>query len=480
MTSSSATPIYQALVDYCLEKNLRLHMPGHAGGPGFDDPLLQQMAAFDVTEVPGMDDLHLPVSIIQAAQQKLAQAFGARESFFLVNGATSGIHALFMTLPPGSRVMMPRNVHRSFYGGMVMAGVHPVYIPVQAEKETGAILAVDPSDIADRLVREKAAALFLTSPTYYGTTSNIRMIARYAHDQGVPVFIDEAHGAHFYFHPGFPEPALPGGADAVVHGLHKTWPVFNQGAALHLGENMPDAEKVKAAFSILTTTSPSYPLLATLDLARHRMQVEGYSRLEEARQMSGIYREKIDRLPGMTCPGERLLGVPGVQGVDPLKLLVVFKGLALTGFEAARLLRERFHIQVELEDQCSIMAMMSMFHQQDDWERFYRGLQAISKEYAGSKANDGYKEMIMPPDPVVVKSPREAFFASRERVSFSSCLGRVAAEMVAAYPPGIPALLPGELITTPVIEYLEYLRCSPARVQGPQDRTLATLAVLQS
>lgn len=126
------------------------------------------------------------------------------------------------------------------------------------------------------------------------------------------------------------------------------------------------------------------------------------------------------------------------------------------------------------------MAMMSMFHQQDDWERFYRGLQAISKEYAGSKANVGCKEIVMPPDPVVVKSPREAFLASRERVPISSCLGRVAAEMVAAYPPGIPALLPGELITNSVIDYLEYLRCSPARVQGPQDRTLATLAVLQS
>lgn len=455
-------------------------MPGHAGGPGFDDPLLKQMAAFDVTEVPGMDDIHLPGSIIQAARQKLAQAFGARESFFLVNGATSGIQVLFLTLPPGSRVMMPRNVHRSFYGGMVMAGVHPVYIPVQAEKETGAVLSVDHSDLADRLTREKVAALFLTSPTYYGTTSNIKMIARHAHDQGVPVFIDEAHGAHFYFHPSYPEPALPGGADAVVHGLHKTWPVFNQGAALHLGENMPDTDKVKAAFSILTTTSPSYPLLATMDLARHRMQEEGYCRLEEARQMSRIYREKIDRLPGMTCPGERLLDIPGVQGVDPLKIMVVFKDLALTGFEAARLLRERFHIQVELEDECKIMAMMSMFHQQDDWERFYRGLQAISKEYAGSKANQEYREMIMPPDPVVVISPRDAFFASQERVPLSSSLGRVAAELVAAYPPGIPALLPGELITTPVIEYLEYLRCSPGRMQGPQDRALNTLAVLQS
>lgn len=458
---------------------MRLHMPGHAGGKGFPVPPLQQVAAFDVTEVPGMDDLHMPEDIIEESRRLLAQAFGARESFFLVNGATAGIQALFLTLPRGSRVLVPRNAHRSFFGGMVLAGVDPVYVPVSIETETGAVLAIDPSEVEQALEQHRPQAVFLTSPTYHGTTSDIQTLGQLAHSRQIPIYIDEAHGAHFAFHSRFPMPALKAGADAVVHGLHKTLPVFNQGAALHLGEHFPFPQRLRASLSLLTTTSPSYPLLVSIERARHFMQRQGASWLESAFQLSREYSQRINRLPGLRCPGLDILKYPGVAGADPLKILVVLDHISLNGWQVDHILRNRYGIQVEMADEHTVLAMMSMFHNRDDWERFYRGLESVSQEYRSPKANGRKKDLARLPWPVVVKNPREAFLAPRQRIPWNQAKGRISAETVAAYPPGIPGLLPGELITGEVLEYLDYVRKMNIRVQGPQDPTLTTLAVLE-
>lgn len=478
MRPASLTPIYAALVEYTRENVLRLHMPGHAGGAGFTSEPWQLMAALDVTEVPGLDDLHLPQEIIEKSRKLLAQAFGAVESYFLVNGATSGIHSLFMTLRPGARVLIPRHAHRSFFGGLVLSGACPVYLPVEVDAETGIALATDADNVAKVLQREKAEALFLTSPTYYGTTSNIRAITEIAHSYDIPVYVDEAHGAHFNFNPYYPAPALKQGADAVVHGLHKTLPVFNQGAALHIGTGFKQADRLREMYSLITTTSPSYPLLASIDLARQTMQEQGSRYLENSRQLAEEYQPKINALPGLSCPGERLLQVPGVCGIDPLKILVFINDLDLTGFEAGRILRQKYRIQIEIESDHYLLAMMSMFHQRDDWERFYQALQDLAKEYWQPKSNDKDRKPVLPPAPSVIKSPREALAAKRIRIPLMQARGKVSAEMVAAYPPGIPGLLPGELITEEVIEYLQYIRQAGIKIQGPHDYTLATISVL--
>lgn len=477
MTPSS-TPIYTALIKYISENKLRLHMPGHAGISEAFPLTWANMASFDVTEIPGMDDLHLPTEVIDLAEQLLAQAFGAQESFFLVNGATSGIHALFLTLPSNAQVLIPRHAHRSFFGGMVLSGANPVYLPAEVDEETGLSLSTSIETVESMLqINDKIAAVFLTSPTYYGTTSNISEIAAAAHHRGIPVYVDEAHGSHFCFHPGYPTPALQGGADAAVHGLHKTLPVFNQGGALHLGHNFNSSHQVKRAYSMLTTTSPSYPLLASMDLARHLMQQEGHEHLEEARQLAAEYREKIEQLPGLKCWGTRF-PIPGVTGLDPLKILVFTGELRITGFDVGRIMRQQYNIQVEIEGDHYILAMMSMFHQRSDWERFYRALQTISKEHAGCKENNRNIMPVIPPAPVVIKSPREAFYSRNRHVPLAQARNMVSAEMVAAYPPGIPGLLPGEMITAEIWDYLNYIRQTGFRVQGPLDYRLDTIGVL--
>lgn len=455
-------------------------MPGHIGGKGFNVPELQALAAIDLTEVPGIDDLHLPQTGIRKARLLLAQAFGAEESFFLVNGATSGIHALLMSMgPPGSKVLLPRNAHRSFFGGMVLAGTTPVYVPCQIEPELGIALSVRYEDVERLLCRHPdCKAVFLTSPSYFGATCDIAEISAAAKAAGSLLLVDEAHGGHFPFHSAYPRPALKGGADAVVNGLHKTLPVLNQGACLHTGRNFTRLEQLSSAFSLLTTTSPSFPILASIDLARELMSRQGEILLERALVFSREYRTKIGKIKGLHCynAGE-LKRVPGVTDLDPLKLLIAPAGLSINGFELARLLRESYQIQVEMEQYRCILALMSMFHEKEDWERLYRALQTIAKEYAGPEKSGPVIEA--PPEPQVKLPPREAFYTAHRKVPFEECRGLIAAEMIAVYPPGIPCLLPGELITPEIFSYLQYLKKIEARLQGPADRSLNYIRVIK-
>ncbi|MDD3272363.1 MAG: aminotransferase class I/II-fold pyridoxal phosphate-dependent enzyme, partial [Syntrophomonadaceae bacterium] len=469
------TPVYTALKNYAQVNNLRLHMPGHIGR-GIEARELKQVAGIDVTEVPGLDDLHLSREVIKESQQLLARACGAQESFFLVNGATSGLHALFMALSSeGEKVLVPRNAHRSLYGGMVLSGAWPVYIPAQVDAELGIALSVTPEAVQDLLLlNQEAGAVFITSPSYYGTTCHIEELSAITRAFDKILAVDEAHGAHFPFNKYFPAPALKEGADAVVNGLHKTWPVLNQGACLHLAESMLNNERLIMACDLLLTTSPSYPILASIDLARDFMEEHGESFLDRSWELSVEYRAKINRLNGVKCYFEELMEFSGVKEVDPLKVLIVVKDTGLTGYQAANILREHYQIQVEMEDQYFILAMFSMFHKREDWERFYQALANIARDYHASPTPIRIE---VPPYPEVVLSPREAFGARKKRVRISNCVDMIAGEMIAAYPPGIPCLLPGELITKPVGDYLQYLKRTGARLQGPEDNSLTYIKV---
>ena len=374
--------------------------------------------------------------------------------------------------------MIPRNAHRSFYGGMVLSGAMPVYISCELEPELGIAVAVRAEEIEKLLhLHNDVGAVFVTSPSYYGTCCDIAGIATVVRRWGKMLLVDEAHGAHFPFHPLYPNCALKDGAAAVVNGLHKTWPVLTQGACLHLGEGFTNHDRLLAAYSLLTTTSPSYPLLASIDLARNFMEREGKSYLDRSLELSREFKLRMDKLPGLRCYGDELLQSPGVKAVDPLKVLIGVQGLGLTGYQVARLLREEHHIQVEMEDQKLILAMFSLLHEREDWERFYLALKELAIRYP---AQGGDRSPVYsPPQPRIILSPRQAFFAASKRVKLAESQGRVAGEMVAPYPPGIPCLAPGELITKEVWDYLHYLKKSEARVQGPEDPKLEHIKVIE-
>lgn len=475
---TTGAPIYDAMLKYLAENNLRLHMPGHIGGRGFAIPELQMLAALDLTEVPGLDDLHAPEAAIAQARQRLALAYGAVQSYFLVNGATSGIHALFLSLPAETTVLVPRNAHRSFFGGMVISGARPVYIPVQVHPEQGSAMAVAGDDVKRLLgSNPEVDTVFVTSPSYYGTTCNIAEISRICQQNNKKLYVDEAHGGHFPFHPAYPRPALRGGADAVVNGLHKTLPVLNQGACLHLSDSVMNRDQIDKSCSLLTTTSPSYPILASIDLARQLMQDQGEQLLDGALLLAEACRKKINDIAGLHCYTEHeMCQTSGVEQLDPLKILVSVRELTIDGYETARILREQYNIQVEAEDTGSVLAMMSLFHRASDGEKFCYALQQIAAAYGGGKKTP--ESMEKPPEPEMILTPRQAFYANKQRVPLSQSAGMIAGEMVAAYPPGIPCLLPGELISREIYDYLCYLKNSPARLQGPSQADLKTLLVV--
>ncbi len=471
------TPIYSALKAYAGEDFLRLHMPGHAG-KGMEQQELSAAAAWDVTEIPGLDDLHLPGGIIRQSQELLARAFAAGYSYFLVNGATEGIHALFLALGrEGKEILLPRNAHRSFYGGMVLSGAVPVYIPVQTEAQLGIALAVTAEDIETLLQRHpEAQTVFLASPSYYGTTCDVAAIAAVTRDLGKNLLVDEAHGSHFSFSDLYPQPALRSGADAVVNGLHKTLPVLNQGAALHLSAGWADNSRIRQTVSLLATTSPSYPVMASIELARQFMEENGASLLERAYEFSRCCSCRINRITGLKTCEQELRKVAGVAQLDPLKILVSVQGTALSGYQFASRLRDKYRIQVELADSNIILAMFSIFHEAQDWTRFYQALQDIAVSYPGPGGQPVKVEL--PPPPHMLLSPRQAFMAPCRRVPLRDGVNKTAGEMIAAYPPGIPCILPGELISREMIDYLVYLVRSGARIQGPEDAALRYINII--
>ena len=470
-------PIYSALCRYRGEENLRLHMPGHAGGRGVNE-MLQSIATIDVTEVGGMDDFHLPQGIIAESQRLMAQTVGAGESFYLVNGASSGIHALFMsTAAEGERILLPRNCHRSFYGGMVLSGAMPVYIPSRIDDQLGLELTVKVSEIEKCLLQDPdIITIFITSPSYFGTCSDIESITALAGQYQKDVLVDEAHGGHFPFHKDYPAPALAQGAMAAVNGLHKTWPVLNQGACLHIAPGFPEHARLRQAVSLLTTTSPSYPLLASMELARMFMEQEGGYRLEQAGQWSEKFKEKINQIKGLHCHHEEFKERSDIKGIDPLKVLISMPGLQVSGYQMGNILKEKYHIQLEMETQHSILAMFSLLHDESDWERFYKALQEVAADYAGSKK--GSLRIESPPAAKVVLSPRRAFQSTKKQVKLAESLNLISGEMIAVYPPGIPCLLPGETITEEVLDYLHYMIDSGARIQGPEEPTLKNILVI--
>ncbi len=473
-------PIYEALVGYRQEVCVLLHMPGHTGGRGFGVEELQRAGELDFTEVNGLDDLHRPSGPIEEARKLLASAFGAEESFFLVNGASSGIHALFLaTCQEKKPVLVPRNGHRSFLAGLVLTGAVPVYYRSELLDPWGIEAGARIEDIK-RLLGEHtdASCVFVVAPTYFGTVTDVELIAKLSKTYGKMVLVDEAHGAHFNFHPRLPSPAISVGCAAAVHGMHKVLPVLTQGAALHIGAGFTRRRELSQAFGYLTTTSPSYPLLASMDLARLFMEKRGRDALEQALGWAEKYRKAFASIPGIICLGDEFLSVPGVKGYDPLKVVIVIDGLPLTGYQLEKLLRTRFRIQVEMAARDYVLAMFSMFHHEDDWEHFYGALRTISSDYRHASKIER-SPIPAPPVPRVVLTPREAFFAAKRRVRLFDSVGRVSGEMVAGYPPGIPCLMPGELITLEACEYLVFLKNSGARIQGPEDLELNYLYVVE-
>lgn len=481
-------PLFAALRAHAGKGAVNFHVPWHKQGRGLPAELASldggALFALDLTELAGLDDLHNPRGVIAHAQELAARTYGAARSFFLVNGTTVGIHALLMALGEQRTVIVPRHAHRAVLGGLILSGADPEYLMPGIIEEFGIAGGIGAGQVRQALTAcTAAAAVLAVRPSYYGLAEELAGLVQAAHDAGKPLLVDEAHGAHLRFHRRLPQDAMAAGADAAVQSVHKMGGSLTQSSWLHLGRGAllsPDA--VAVALNILQTTSPSYLLLASLDLARLWLDLAGADLLESTWQMASETRKQLTAVSGLQVLSEEHLAGSGCS-LDPTKLVVSVSGLGLTGYQAAALLAERYNIYVEMADLINVVVFFSSANTRADCDTLVRALQDMARRErrptaGGTQAPASAWPRLPLAAPVKRMRPRDAWFAATQRISPVHARGRISAEMVAVSPPGIPVLCPGEEITPVVQEYLEAVGKLSIPCQGPSDSTLKSIKVV--
>ncbi len=481
----SQTPLLSRLMEYAQSGVTPFHMPGHKMGKGAPDQWKEfvgkNVLSIDITEVLGTDDLHEPYDVIKEAQILAAQAFGADETYFLVNGTTCGIQAMIMACcAPDDKIAIPRNAHRSIIGGIILSGAYPVYLDPEVDDTLGIALGITVDTVKQVLDDyPDCKAVLLINPTFHGIASSLKDIVDLAHKREVLVLVDEAHGPHLSFHSQLPISAMASGADACAQSSHKLLGSLTQTSLLHVQGAYIDRERLRAMLRLVQSTSPSYILMASLDAARHQMVQEGKAILQRTIDLAERTREEINRIPGLCCMGQEMIKKPSVAALDPTKLLITVKNLGFTGYQADRILREDYQIQMELADVMNILAMITIGDGIEDVQRLVEALRDLANKNIYKKADDNKGYLKLPSTPLLKIMPREAYLRETAFCKLEEARGKISGELVAPYPPGIPVICPGEEISGEIVDYLLEVRASGIHVQGPADVSLQRIKVIE-
>lgn len=487
-------PYFQALLDYVDAGVIPFHTPGHKQGIGMDLAFREfvgdNILSIDLTPMPGIDDLLQPTEAIKEAQELAAEAYGADRTYFLINGSTSGNQCMMMTaVNPGERIAVPRNAHKSMLGGLVMSGASPVYMQPEVDEALHMDNCVTPETVA-RTIAENPdiKAVYLVSPTYYGVAADIESIAQIARDAGKLLLVDEAWGPHFHFHPALPVSATAAGADLCINSTHKMLSAFSQCAMLHQSGPRVRVDRLESVLKMFLSTSPNLPMVASLDVARRQMAVEGGALLSRTIELAEETRRRLNAIPNVYCFGEELQGRPGVFDLDPTKITITVKDLGYTGYEASEILRRRYNVQVELADLFNVVALVTIGTSPSAADRLVQGVSELAREdravdiFSPSGVLERRLETgtyKLPKIPPMRMLPRDAFLAETEFVKFKESAGRICAETISPYPPGIPVISPGEELTPEIIDYLALELKAGVRMQGPFDKELRNIRVVK-
>jgi arginine decarboxylase len=486
LAEQDQTPYLDAIVEYAARRPGRFHVPGHKGGAGADPAAIDALgeAAFDRDVPAGIEGIDVGAeSPFQQAQRLAAKAWGARRSWFLINGASQGNHATCLALRHAGRsVVVQRNVHSSTIDGIILAGLEPSFVAPELDDDLGVAHCLTPRALANALDRSQEAVAALTvSPTYFGAVADVGGLAEVCHERGLPLVVDEAWGSHLRFSPLLPASALECDADLVLSSVHKLLGSLTQSAILHLGRGgLIDEDVVDRCVTLTESTSPSALLTASLDATRRYAAVNGADLLAET--LAGVEqaRAEIQRIPGLDVLDERLVGRPGVHGWDPLRLSIDVRATGSTGTRLAALMRELDDINLELVSENVVVAAFGMGEGAErSAARFVAALRR-AVETLGAEA-ELPKRPFTPPPPWgrLEAPPRTAFFGPQEVVPFEEAVGRIAAESLAAYPPGIPNVLPGERLTQETVDYIHEVVEHGGWVRGAVDRSLRTIRVVR-
>ena len=473
-------PIYEALERFRKKRVVPFDVPGHKrgrGNPELTEFLGQKCVGVDVNSMKPLDNLCHPVSVIREAEELAADAFGAAHAFLMVGGTTSSVQTMVLTAcKRGDEIILPRNVHRSVLNALVLCGAIPVYVNPEVDQRLGISLGMRREQVAKAIKEHpNAVAVLVNNPTYYGICSDLRAIVRMAHEAGMLCLADEAHGTHFYFGGGLPVSAMAAGADMASVSMHKSGGSLTQSSLLLTGPGV-HAGYVRQIINLTQTTSASYLLLSSLDISRRNLALRGEESFEKVAGMAQYAREEINEIGGYYAYGMDLINGTSVFDFDVTKLSIYTLGNGLAGIEVYDLLRDEYDIQIEFGDICNILAYISIGDRLQDIERLVGALADIERLYKKDSTGMLSGEYIAP---AVVASPQQAFYAEKESLPMEQAAGRISGEFVMCYPPGIPILAPGEMVTQEIVEYILYARDKGCSMQGMEDPKVEHLQVLK-
>ena len=470
-------PLYDALVRHRASRVVPFDVPGHKQGRG--NPALRRFLgadclAADVNSSKPLDNLCHPTSVIRDAEELAAAAFGADAAFFMVNGTTSSVQAMILdSIGDGDKLILPRNVHRSALNALVLTGGVPVYVNPGIHPRLGIPLGMRAGDVIEAMdMNPDAKAVFVNNPTYYGVCADLRTIVNAAHERNMRVLVDEAHGTHLYFGPDLPPAAMHCGADMAAVSVHKTGGSLTQSSLLLVRHGRVDPDQVRTTINLTQTTSGSYLLMSSLDLARRTLATGGADIFGRVLELARYARSEVNNIGGYEAFDRGITDGGACYDFDETKLSIHTLDIGLAGIEVYDLLRDEYNIQIEFGDLGNILAILSMGDNEYAIERLASSLSEIRRRFARDKGGMLETEYLAP---TVAISPKKAFFADGERFPLHACAGRISGEFVMSYPPGIPILAPGEQVTDEVIEHILYAKDRGCMMTGPEDLTLDTL-----
>ena len=406
-----------------------------------------------------------------------AEAFGASHAFLMVGGTTSSVQSMILsTCKQGDKIILPRNVHRSAINALVLCGAKPIYVNPDVNHDLGIPLGMQMSEV-EKAIRENpdAVAVFVNNPTYYGICSDLRSIVKLAHEYGMKVLVDEAHGTHFYFGDHLPVSAMEAGADMASVSMHKSGGSLTQSSFLLTGKDV-NAGYVRQIINLTQTTSGSYLLLSSLDISRRNLALRGEEEFKRVSALAQYAREEINKIGGYYAFGEELINGDSIYDFDKTKLSVHTLEIGLAGIEVYDILRDEYDIQIEFGDLGNILAYLSIGDRKQEVERLVSALAEVKRRYQKDKAGMLSQEYV---SPNVIMTPQESFYAPKEYLPLEDTLGRVCSEFVMCYPPGIPVLAPGEKITRDVLDYIIYAKEKGCSMTGPEDPDIEHLNVIK-
>lgn len=454
------TPFFSEIKKYIESDPTCFDVPGHKMG-NFDNDLEEYagktLYKLDVNAPIGLDNLYHPHGVIKEAEDLLADLYNVDEALFSINGTTGGIMTMIIgTIDAKEKIILPRNVHKSIINSLILSGAYPIFVMPDTDPETGIANGVKIDNYIKAMDENPdAKAVFVINPTYFGVTSNIKKLAKEAHERNMIVIADEAHGSHLYFHEDLPLGAMASGADISSVSLHKTFGSLTQSSAILINKERINVSRIKKVYAMLSSTSPNHILLASIDVARKRMALDGHKLLSNTLDLARKTRERINKIRGFHCLDKSYLDGNGRFDIDETKLVINTSEVGLSGFEIFKLMREVENVQMELGEISELLAIFTIGTTQKDADRLVEGLQKISDKYydiTDIKTIPHFSYSF----PELIVRPREAFHAPSKVISLDDAVGEISAESIMIYPPGIPLAIPGEIITQNAIDLLHF------------------------